>query len=70
MARTKIDPVESGYYERVPGQSSRAAYLHDQETVSGSRALKGKAAIRAAERNYDRTSISRAILSSNRKGKR
>ena len=70
VARTKIDPVESGYYERVPGQSSRAAYLHDQETVSGSKALKGKAAIRAAERNYDRTSISRAILSSNRKGKR
>jgi hypothetical protein len=70
VARTRIDPVESGYYDHVPGQSSRSAYLHDQATVSGSKALKGKAAIRAAERNYDRTSISRAILSSNRKGRR
>ena len=70
VARTEIDPVESGYYDRVPGESSRYAYLHDQEVISGSRALKGKAAVRAAERNYDRTSISRAILSSNRKGRR
>ena len=70
VARTRTDPVESGYYGHVPGQSSRSAYLHDQQTVSNSKALKGKAAIRAAERSYDRTSISRAILSSNRKGKR
>ena len=70
VARTRIDPVESGYYDRVPGQSSRAAYLHDQEVISGSKALKGRAAVKAAERNYERTSISRAIMSSNRKGRR
>ena len=70
VARTRIDPVESGYYDRIPGQSSRAAYLHDQEVISGSKALKGRAAVKAAERNYGRTSISRAILSANRKGKR
>lgn len=67
IARTRVDPVESGYYDRVPGQSSRAAYLHDQKVVSGSRALKGRAAVKAAERNYNATSISRAIISSNRK---
>lgn len=70
VARTRIDPIESGYYDRIPGQSSRAAYLHDQEVISGSKALKGKAAVKAAERNYERTSISRAIMSSNRKGRR
>ena len=70
VARTRTDPVESGYYGHIPGQSARSAYLRDQQTVSNSKALKGKAAIRAAERSYDRTSISRAILSSNRKGKR
>ena len=70
VARTRIDPVESGYYDRIPGQSSRAAYLHDQEVISGSKALKGRAAVKAAERNYERTSISRAIMSSNRKGRR
>lgn len=67
VARTMIDPVESGYYERIPGVTSRSAYLHDQEVISGSRALKGKAAIKAAQRNYDRTTISRAIISGNRK---
>ena len=70
VARTRIDPVESGYYDRIPGQSSRAAYLHDQEVISGSKALKGRAAVKATERNYERTSISRAIMSSNRKGRR
>ena len=70
VARTRIDPVESGYYDRIPGQLSRAAYLHDQEVISGSKALKGRAAVKAAERNYERTSISRAIMSSNRKGRR
>lgn len=67
VARTKVDPMESGYYERIPGMTSRSAYLYDQEVISGSRALKGKAAIRAAQRNYDRTTISRAIISGNRK---
>lgn len=69
VARTEIDPVESGYYQRVPGTSSRCAYLHDQSVISGSKALKGKAAIRAVQENYDRTSISRAIISSNRRRK-
>lgn len=67
IARTSTDPTESGYYERIPGLSSRSAYLHDQEVISGSKALKGKAAIKAAQRNYDRTTISRAIISGNRK---
>lgn len=67
VARTKVDPSESGYYERVPGMTSRSAYLYDQEVISGSRALKGKAAIKAAQQNYDRTTISRAIISGNRK---
>lgn len=67
VARTRVDPMESGYYERVPGMTSRSAYLYDQEVISGSKALKGKAAIKAAQRNYDRTTISRAIISGNRK---
>ena len=67
VARTRPDPVESGYYGHVPGQGARHAYLHDQEVISRSRALKGKAAIRAVEENYDRTSISRAIISANRR---
>lgn len=70
VARTETDPVESGYYGHIRGVDPRAAYLHDQDVVSGSRALKGKAAIRAAERNYDRTSISRAVISGNLKRRR
>lgn len=70
VARTPIDSVESGYYGHVPGHSSRGAYLHDQDVLSRSKALKGKAAIRAVEENYERTSISRAIISANRKGRR
>jgi len=70
VARTRVDPVESGYYEHVPGTSSRAAYLHDQEVISGSRALKGKAAVKAAQERYDRTTISRALISGNRKARR
>ena len=70
VARTRTDPVESGYYGHVPGYSSRGAYLHDQDVLSKSKALKGKAAIRAVEENYERTSISRAIISANRRKKR
>jgi len=70
VARTRIDPVQSGYYDSVPGRSSRSAYLRDQEIISDGKSLKGKAAIKAAEDNFDRTSISRAIISSNRKGRR
>ncbi len=70
VARTRVDPVESGYYGYVQGTSSRGAYLHDQDVLSRSKALKGKAAIRAVEENYERTSISRAIISANRKGRR
>lgn len=70
VARTRTDPVESGYYGHIPGYSSRGAYLHDQDVLSRSKALKGKAAIRAVEENYERTSISRAIISANRRKKR
>lgn len=70
VARTKPDPCESGYYGRVPGVDSRAAYIQDQLIVSRSRALKGQAAIKAAEQNYDRTTISRAVISGNLKKKR
>lgn len=70
VARTSVDPMESGYYGHVPGTFSRGAYLHDQEVISRSKALKGKAAIKAVEENYERTSISRAIITANRKGKR
>ena len=69
VARTRVDSVHSGYYDSIPGTPSRSAYLSDQELISGSRALKGKAAIKAAERNYDRASISRAIISGNRRRK-
>ena len=67
VARTNIDPVESGYYQRIPGASSRAAYLHDQSIISHSKALKGKKAVQAVQETYDKTSISRAIISSNAK---
>lgn len=67
VARTRVDPIESGYYERIPGTDSRSAYLQDQEILSGSKALKGQAAIKAVQRNYDRTTISRAIISGRRK---
>lgn len=70
VARTHPDPVESGYYSRIPGIDSRSAYLHDQAVISRSRALKGQAAIRAAERSFDRSTISRAIISSNAKRRR
>ena len=70
VARTSVDRTESGYYTHIPGQTSRGAYLHDQEMISGSKVLKGKAAIKAVERYYDRTSISRAIISANRKVRR
>ncbi len=70
VARTRPDPVESGYYSSVPGADARSAYLRDQELISRSKALKGKAAVRAARESYDRTSISRAIISSNRRGRR
>ena len=70
IARTEPGPTESGYYGRIPGVDSRAAYLQDQLIVSRSRALKGKAAIKAAEQSYDRTTISRAIISANTKKKR
>lgn len=69
VARTRIDPVESGYYARIPGTDSRSAYLRDQEILSGSKALKGRAAIEAVQKNYDRTTISRAIISGNRRRK-
>lgn len=67
VARTAVDSTESGYYSHIPGKDSRSAYLHDQQVISGSKALKGKAAIKAAQRNYDRSTISRAIISSNRR---
>ena len=67
IARTKIDPVQSGYYDRIPNISSRSAYLYDQKMVSNSRAMKGQRAIRAAERNYERASISQAVISANKK---
>jgi hypothetical protein len=44
--------------------------MRDQRLISGSKALKGEAAVRAARESYDRTSISRAIISSNRRGRR
>ncbi len=70
VARTWPDPVESGYYSSIPGADPRAAYLRDQEIISGSRALKGRAAVRAAQENYARSSISRAIISANRRPRR
>lgn len=70
VARTKPDKVESGYYDRIPGMDGRTAYLHDQAIISRSKALKGKAAIKAAERNYDRSTISRAVISGNAKKRR
>ncbi len=69
VARTTIDRTESGYYSHIPGEDSRSAYLRDQQVISGSKALKGKAAIKAAQKNYDRSTISRAIISSNRRKK-
>ncbi|MBR4504217.1 MAG: hypothetical protein IKP20_04520 [Candidatus Methanomethylophilaceae archaeon] len=70
VARTKPDPVESGYYSSIPGADPRSAYMRDQMVISGSKALKGEAAVRAARESYDRTSISRAIISSNRRRSR
>lgn len=68
VARTRPDRKISGYYADVPGiRSKRSAYLHDQMVVSRSKALKGKEAVKAAEQNFDRTVISRAIIFSNRK---
>lgn len=70
VARTVPDRCESGYYSRIPGEDPRKAYLKDQKTVSGSKALKGRAAIEAAERSYDRSTISRAVISGNAKRRR
>ncbi|MBE6526314.1 MAG: hypothetical protein E7Z63_00880 [Thermoplasmata archaeon] len=70
VARTRVDRVQSGYYDSIPGMDSREAYLRDQDLISQGRALKGKAAIRAAQRNFDKSCISRAVISSNKKAKR
>lgn len=71
IVRTRVDPKHSGYYDYIPdNRSARGAYLHDQAVLSGSKALKGKAAMKALEENYNRTSISRAIISANRKARK
>lgn len=70
VARTVPDRCESGYYSRIPGEDPRQAYLKDQRSVSGSKALKGRAAIRAAEQGYDKSTISRAVISGNAKRRR
>lgn len=70
VARTRLDRNESGYYTYVPDETARKAYLHDRKVISGSKALKGKAAKKAVEKNYESTSISRAIISANKRKRR
>lgn len=70
LARTRVDKVPSGYYDDIPGIDPEYAYLHDQRTISGSKAMKGRKAIKAAEEKYNQTCISRAIIASSSKKRR
>lgn len=73
IARTGIDPVQSGYYDGVRGRNPRDAYVDDVYAITGTDRrkpqsevprLKGKAARVAVSRGYEYTNIARsAILS-------
>lgn len=71
MVRTGLDPVQSGYYDRVPGKESREAYLEDLHILTGTPPevppehiprLTGKAARNAVLHGYAYTNIARARI--------
>lgn len=71
VVRTGLDPVQSGYYDGVPGKDSRNAYLEDLYTLTGTPPtvppeevprLTGKAARNAVLHGYAYTQISRAQI--------
>ncbi len=71
MVRTGLDPVQSGYYDRIPGKEPRAAYLEDLHTLTGTPPevppediprLTGKAARNAVLHGYAYTNIARAQI--------
>lgn len=64
VCRTAPDPVQSGYYDLIPGKDSRKAYLEDQERISGNKAMKGKRAKKTAELKLADSNIALSIIES------
>lgn len=72
VARTGIDPYQSGYYDGVPGKDPRAAYVEDKYTVTGRTPedtppyqlpkLKGKAARNAVANGYEYMNVARSRI--------
>jgi len=71
VVRTGVDPVQSGYYDNVPGMSPRTAYLQDRRILHGLPneipedaipKLKGKAARDAVLKGYAYSNIARSIV--------
>lgn len=71
MVRTGLDPVQSGYYDRIPDKNPREAYLEDLHTLTGTPPevppediprLTGKAARNAVLHGYAYTNIARAQI--------
>lgn len=71
VARTGIDPVQSGYYDGVEGRDPRAAYVQDAYIVTGTDPdapvsdvprLKGRAARNAVVNGYEYMNIARAKI--------
>lgn len=81
VARTGIDPYQSGYYDGVPGVDPRTAYVQDKYIVTGRTPedtppyqlpkLKGKAARNAVANGYEYMNVARSrILDRNVKKRR
>ena len=71
IARTGVDPVQSGYYDGVRGTDPREAYVDDVYAITGTERgkpksevprLKGRAAKVAVARGYEYTNIARASI--------
>ena len=67
VARTRIDPNRSGYYDDIPRRNGDDAYLHDQLLVSGGRIVKGKQAKEACRKYYYETDICDALIANSAK---
>ena len=71
VVRTGKDPIQSGYYDSVPGMDPRAAYLQDRRIMRGLPddcpeyaipKLKGKAARDAVTKGYAYSNIARSLV--------
>lgn len=65
VARTRMDPNRSGYYDDIPRRNGDDAYRHDQLLVSGGKIVKGKQAKRNCQKYYYETDICDALIANN-----